>query len=306
LKLQDHDEYLHLGYPRENLSPWKENYYFNFIDTTANCLGIFHVSIQRHKGTAILKAICVLDGNSFSYINEIEWPLYAGKNLSDSVVISDGVLTFEILEPFKRHRVLFDDSSTRMNLIYEKRFDQYLYSNEGFTDNHGDKALDVVHYEQGMSVNGDISIGSTITKISCLGHRDHTWGFRDEQNLGGWNWIAIQCDNSTWNFYQLRRNNGSPNSVAGFISYKDRNETIIDVQVIDIQNNVDGEPVFCDYRVKLESGTVFNISAERFIRMPIPFGGGVPVIHHENFSNFLIKETGEKGVGIDEHMIVST
>lgn len=305
MKLHNHDEYLHLGYPRDNSSPWKENYYFNFIDTTANSLGIFHVSIQRHKGIAVLKALCVLNGEAFNYVNQIKWPMYTETSLNDSVVVSDGVLTFEILDPFKSHRIIFDDSNTRMNMVYTKRFKEYLYSDDRFTENHGDSALDVMHYEQGMYVNGDISIGDLKTKITCLGHRDHTWGFRDEENLGGWNWIAIQCDHSTWNFYQLRRSNGAPNSVAGFISYKDRNETIIDVEITDIQKNDENEPTSCRYRVKLDNGNIFNISSERFVRMPIPFDGGAPVIHHENFSNFLIEETSESGVGIDEHMMVN-
>lgn len=304
--INDHDEYLHLGYPRSSTSPWKENYYFNFTDTAANAYGLFHVSIQRHKGIAVLKALCVINDAPFNYVNEIEWPMKNDNSHIDSVVISDGVLKFEILEPFECQKVVFDDGNTRMNMIYTKRFNTYLYDDERFTETHGDKALDVVHYEQGMFVNGDISINGSKLDIRCFGHRDHTWGFRDEQNLGGWNWIAIQCNSSTWNFYQLRRSNGAPNSVAGFISYEDRNETIIDVEIIDIESNDNNEPVICNYRVTLQNGDVFNVSAKRFIRMPIPFGGGVPVIHHENFSNFLIKETGEIGVGIDEHMIVQT
>ncbi len=303
MQLTPHDEFLHLGYPRDKAHPWKENYYFNYIDRDADAMGIFHASIQRHKGIASIKAISVIGGKPLTYAVDIPWPPIGDEVQNESVIITDGKLTFEIIEPYKKQRVTFEDGDTHIAFEYTDRFREYLYEHESYTESQGDKALDVTHYEQGMHVNGQIKFDGKVRNISCLGHRDHTWGFRDEQGLRGWNWIAVQTESFTMNFSKVRRK-GLPDSEDGFISYADRAEAVKAVEIIDIEKNEDDDPIVCKYRVTLKSGTQLNIIATRFLRMFLPGKKGVPVVHHENFSEFLIEETGETGVGIDEHMVI--
>lgn len=289
MQLTPHDEFLHLGYPKDKKHPWKENYYFNYIDREADAMGIFHSSIQRNKGIASLKTISVIGGKPLTYAVDIPWPPKGGEVQNESVVITDGKLTFEIIEPYKKQSVTFEDGDTHIAFDYTDQFREFLYEHESNTGEQDDKAMDVIHYEQGMHVNGQIKFNGKVRNISCLGHRDHTWGFRNEEGLKGWNWIAVQGENFTLNFSKVRRN-GHPDSEAGFISYADRDEAVTAVEVIDIAKNADDEPIVRKYRVTLKSGTQLTIVGTRFLRMFLPPKKGLSYAHNENFQISLLKK----------------
>tara|TARA_B100000446_G_scaffold186860_1_gene214305 strand:+ start:2854 stop:3768 length:915 start_codon:yes stop_codon:yes gene_type:complete len=303
MQLTPHDEFLHKGYPKTDTTSWKENYYFNFVDENADAMGIFHASIQRHNKLIAVKVLIVIDSELFSYKNNIAWPTEAIDHLDDSVVVGDDKLCFRIVEPFLKHQVLFSDGGTSITLNYKERFPEYLYPEKENTD----QSLSVVHYEQGMHVSGEINYKGRTRSIECFGHRDHTWGFRDESGLVGWHWIAIQSERSTWNFALVSRNDGT-SSKSGFISNGDMAQSITDVEVLSVEPNAKGEPINAHYKVTTENGDVFHVSAERHKYIPIPIDGapGTSAFVHENISKFIVEETGEKGIGIDEHMVSSS
>ncbi|SDU04261.1 hypothetical protein SAMN05216296_1440 [Pseudomonas pohangensis] len=303
--LTDHDEFLHLGYPKGSQAPWKENYYFNFCDRKANALGIIHASLQRDKGVLTIRTHQVLDGKQFNYVNTLAWPPGVGAR-SEQVVLTDGALGIEVLEPFNAHRIQLTHDELSMTLNYRKRFEAFDYPDahspaEGLPE--ADKAMDVKHYEQGMTVEGTIDFNGKRYEINCLGHRDHTWGFRDESGLRGWNWVAMQGENSSINLTQVRRRDWA-NTEMGFISYTDKALAVTAVEVADIRYNELQEPVVTRYAVTLEDDSRLHITATRFTRMFLDDPKRNGVIFHENFSEFVIEETGEKGVGVDEHMLL--
>lgn len=296
MQLTPHDEFVHKGYPKSGDAPWKENYYFNFIDQEADAMGIFHASIQRHRKVAVLKVLIIIDGELFNYTNEIPWPTGKLDPLDECAVVGDGKLFFRILEPYLNHQVLLNDGETSIELNYSKRFPAYLYPEKENTD----QALSVLHYEQGMHVLGKITYKGETRSIACFGHRDHTWGYRDESGLAGWHWIAIQSETSTWNFSLISRQDGRF-SHGGFVCKHDKARAITDVQVLKLEHNTEGEPMKSLYRVTTEEGDVFHVRAKRYRYIPVPLHSSAFV--HENISEFTIEETGEKGIGIDEHMI---
>ncbi len=299
--LTDHDEFLHMGYPRNDSTPWKENYYFNFYDFEQGSLGIIHSSIRRDKGVVTVRAHVIQDGEQFNYTNTIPWPPQA-EALPDSTVISDGTLSVEIVNPFAEHRVMFNNEDLNMDLRFTKRFEAFNYhdASEGQSETEDDKALSVEHYEQGMVVAGTVAINGKTVSIDCLGQRDHTWGFRDERNLLGWNWVAVQAEASTLSFSKVRRKDDT-SLVAGYISTPAGNQAVTAVDVVDISRNTENEPLDVHYRVTLADDSVLNIKASRATKMLLG-NPGSRVIHHENFSKFMIEETGEAGLGVDEHM----
>ena len=263
-------------------------------------MGIFHASIQRHRKVAVLKVLVVIDSELFNYTSEIPWPTTQLDHLDECAVVGDGKFCFRILEPYLKHQVLLNDGETSIEFNYSERFPAYLYPEKENTD----QALSVVHYEQGMRVSGKINYKGKGRSIDCLGHRDHTWGYRDEAGLAGWHWIAIQSETSTWNFSLVSRQDGR-SSHGGFVCNADKAQAITDVQVLELEHNADGEPLNTLYRVTTEGGDAFHIRAKRYRYIPVPFPGGAAFVH-ENISEFTIEETGEKGMGIDEHMVVSS
>ena len=300
--LTDHDEYLHLGYPRQTESKWKENYYFNFIDREADAVGIIHFSIRRDTGRAIFNLQGRVGGERLRYTNNIAWPATDRSAFKEGVVLTDGCLTLEIIEPHKKHSVTFEKDTTKLNLNYTRRFDVYQYTPHTAPDAETDVNMSIEHYEQGLHLNGKVEFGGKNIEINCLAHRDHSWGYRDESGIVGWNWIAIQFESATLNFTQtVSHKLGVMGN--GFISTVNGNKTIVTVEVNEVINDDKGEPEIAKYTITDEDGAKTDFTARRFTSVVIPMNKARTTMCYENFSEFTNESTGETGLGIDEHML---
>lgn len=302
MKITEHDEFLHLGYPKDASDPWKENYYFNYIDREANAMGIFHCSFMRFDNQVRITTLQLIDGKHYSYREFFPLPLTDPELLNDQLIMKSDKWRFEILEPNKHHRLSFQEGDLSVILNFTDRFEVFNFDET--VSNEEDKGFDMAHYEQGMRVEGEVIVGGKPRTINCYGHRDHSWGFRDESGLGGWHWIAIQGEKSAWNITRVKRI-GKPDDQTGFVSEANDSHLIVAVEVMDIQYNDKEEPVVCKYKVQLDNGETKNITASRFARLNV--GENDPdakVVFYENMSEIVIEETGEKGVGVDEHMVV--
>lgn len=296
-RLTPADEYVHLSYPRDLTGPWKENYYFNFIDRSAQVWGINHFSISRHTGNATFRAFHVVDGEVHSHVASIPW--------ADGGAVGDEKLEMEIVSPFERQMVRFADGDYSIELAFSPRFSVFDYNAHGPKNAVAESAtetFDTEHYEQGVLVSGTAIIGGIERDIRCFGHRDHSWGYRDEAGLQGWNWVAIQFGSATVNLFYLRSREG--NLEKGFVSRPDGNEEICSIELLGNRQDTDGLPEYARYRSSTASGRTMTFAATRFshVRIPLSEAGRVVVI--ENFSDFVWEETGEHGAGIDEHMVV--
>ena len=176
MSLTEHDEFPHLGYPKNDSRPWKENYYFNYCDREAGALGLIHCSFMRDLGVVRLTHFHLIDGQEHIYISYPTLPLDRPEGTPDSVVVARDHYRFEVVEPHKKHRLELSEDNFSAVLNYSDRFDVYDFPYE---DDGSDKALDARHYEQGMYVEGEITVNGESRAVKCLGHRDHTWGFRE-------------------------------------------------------------------------------------------------------------------------------
>lgn len=290
--MEPQDEFIH-DYPKPLDAHWKENWYFNFIDRANNAWGINHISLMRHIQKGRFSAFHIIDGEIMLYSNVIDIP----DKLPE---LSDGKLKFEFVEPFKKFKVTFIGPRHEINLDYEARFDVYDY-NAGKKPRSDNKKMAMNHYEQGLFVKGSIVKDGKKKQISCYGHRDHSWGYRNESKVTGWNWIAVQFDNMTINMSKVVV--GEAYMGNGFVSTKDGNARIFTVNIEDtkFENKLPVSSVFTGVDAKNRK---FRLKSEKFSGLVLPMdekGKGVTV--YENFSEFTNLDTGEKGVGIDEYLI---
>lgn len=298
----DHDEYLHYGYPRGDDLQWKENYYFNLIDEPNQVFGICHFSIRRNVGKAVFTFNCLAGGKRIRHINLIDWPPADRALFSESVILSDGCLTLEIVRPFAEHRVTFSKDDINLDVTYTRRFDTYFYDSDDHSSAETDKSLAIEHYEQVMFARGSISVDGESIPIKCAAHRDHSWGYRDESSIHGWNWTSVAFPDSGWNFAQVRKLD-RPANAAGFISDASGNRSVQNVAVDEVIANEKGEPDRARYTVHMADGGVLHVQTRCLERMVMPLNREKTTIVFENFSEFLVEETGERGIGIDEHMV---
>ncbi len=294
----DEDEYIHEDYPRDDETPWKENWYFNFIDKENNAWGFNHISLERHKNRGRFCTMHVVDGETFKYLEYFALS-------EDFTEINDGKLHLEFLEPHKKFRLRFDGPNHSIDLNYRGRFDVFDYDHDrGKNKPKGDKkSLAVHHYEQALTVTGTLTKDGVKRDISCFGHRDHSWGYRNEMNISAWNWIAAQFADKTINLMLVRIKDFSGS--RGFISDANGNTTITKVEVVSTERNAQDEPANAVYKVTDENGKTFSMASEVFSTVSTPpgeDGAGDTITVYENFSHFTLLESGEKGIGIDEYL----
>jgi len=290
------DEYVHNDYPRDEDKAWKENWYFNFIDRENNAWGINHISLERHKQQGRFMAAHVVDGEILMHVDFI--PL-----TEDFREITDGKLRVEFVEPHKEFRLTLNGPNHSVDLTYLARFDVFDYGEKGDQTVRGDKSsMSISHYEQGLTVKGTLTKDGTTRPISCFGHRDHSWGYRDETNIAGWNWIAVQFPGRTVNVAQVRVAGMEPTS-GGFVSEAGGNTRIRQVNIVSTDRNENGVPVSSVFEAVDERGRAWTLTSQRFSGLVLPLNEkGKNVVVYENFSDYTVAETGEQGVGIDEYL----
>lgn len=291
--MEARDEFVH-DYPKPLDSHWKENWYFNFIDRENGAWGINHISIERHKQTGRFSAIHVVDGQMLLYSNVID--------VEDEIPeLTDGKLKFEFVKPFEQFKLTFNGPRHQVDLDYKARFPMFDYGSGGKDKSGKRRELVTNHYEQALVCTGKITFKDQAREIECFGHRDHSWGYRNESKVKGWNWVAAQFPDKTINMCLIDL--GDKALASGFVSTANGNSRIksVTVEDTDFKNRCPVASVFTGVDA---DGRSWKLKSDKFSSLYLPMQEkGKGVVAHENFSEYENLDTGEKGVGIDEYLI---
>ncbi len=284
------DEGIH-PYPRNLNSPWKENWYFNFIDREHGAWGIHHISLMRHTNKGRFTAIHVVDDEIIPYSNVID--------IANLEKTSDGRLTFEFVEPFKKFRVSFAGPRHQVTLDYDALFPVFDYGKQDETDEN--KALSVHHYRQALVARGTLTKDGATRPIECVCDRDHTWGYRDEGMLTGWNWVGAYFPARTVNFHRILM--GEQAFAAGYVSTAAGNTRVtrLEVEGTRFVNQAPVSAVYAGY--DREGRLLARLKTEMFSCLCLPMQDKEGVVIYENFVEITDLETGEKGHGVDEYLL---
>lgn len=291
--MKPQDDFMH-DYPKNLESAWKENWYFNFIDRRNRAWGINHISLMRHTQKGRFTAIHVVDDEILPYTNVID--------IEDLKGTSDGTLTFEFIEPFQKFRVAFNGPSHQLEIQLDALFPVFNYGKG--RESEENRALSVEHYRQALVARGTLTQGGRTRPIACVCDRDHTWGYRDEGMLTGWNWVGVYFPNRTVNLNRILM--GEHAIGAGYVSRKEGNFRVTRVEV-EGTRFADDAPVSAIYTGYDQEGRVLaRVRSEMFstLRMPMPLTDAKKIMmFHENFAEFTDLETGEKADGVDEYCL---
>ena len=286
------DDYCHTDYPQVLSGLWKENWYFNFIDLPNKAWGMHHISLERKTGRGRFRALHIIDHDASYYENEID--------VADRCeCLSDGNLTVEVIEPFKTHTVEFDGQGYKLALKFNARFAVRDY--EGREKDRNKEKVAVEHYEQGMMVSGFIEKSNESRILSCYGHRDHSWGYRDESNIKGWRWVAINFDSYNMSFVKVWITEDLSID-AGFITNNEMSTAIKKVDILSTKYDERGVPIGSEYALNDSEGRRFVLTSQRFSTTEIPMKEKKGGVVHENFSYFFNKGESTAGTGVDEYM----
>ncbi len=285
-------------WPADCETTWKENWYWNLADRAAGVWGFCHASFVRTEGKAVFSACMMVDGRVRFHRNEIPIPA--------EPALDDGVLRVEIAEPHRLHRITVDTSEYRLALDYRARFEPFSYGGRRIAANRqAIEHLRLKRYEQGMKVSGTCTLKDSGREIGidCLGHRDHSWGKREESRIDGWNWAAVQLPEKTINL--TRSFSGDAFNVNGFVSTAAGNTGVVEVDFETLAFESDGRtPLETRYTFRDENGDRWHLRSRRFSDLFEPLRAmraQQKTIIFENFADYEMEETGEKGWGIDEY-----
>ena len=284
------DEFIH-DYPRDLDSPWKENWYFNFIDRKNRAWGINHISLMRHTNKGRFTAIHVVDEEIIPYSNVID--------IEGLAETSDGRLTFAFLEPFRRFHVTFNGPRHRLALDYDALFPAFDYGKRHEDDRN--RALSVDHYRQAVVARGTLTKDGATRPIECVCDRDHTWGYRDEGMLTGWNWVGAYFPARTVNFHRILV--GEHAFASGYVSTAEGNARVarLEVEGTRFEDQAPLSAVYTGY--DREGRVLARLRTEMFSRLCLPMQDKEDRIIYENFAELTDLETGEKGHGVDEYLL---
>jgi hypothetical protein len=285
------DEYPHAPSERPD---WRESYYFNFVDQESGVSGFTTIGLLPNlKKREFVFALFHDDKRELHYLEP------EGSVPDDFVVsLSDGRLSYELLEPLKEWRIRLADENENVtaDLRWKGRFPAYHFGGGSGTSWSG-------HFEQSGHVDGVIKLpgrGSAI--VSGLGQRDKSWGHRD-WHIESWYALHAQFDSLS---IGLRRDivNGVAHLSGGISSSSGH----VAISKVDLETGfTDAEvrmPVRATTRVHGANGSRYTlrsslISPASFVRFSRPFPGGTTELFEE-MAIHECEELKKKGTGLIE------
>ena len=304
--LNNQDEYPHSILKEMNLteypSNWNESWYFNFISKPLSC--ITRISFNPDVGKShILCLILVDDKPVKAHVNEISFEL---NTLPDTY--GDKYCRYTLIEPHKKWHIEYRDRKYELKFDSLARFKPFDYFEgrkmEEFSAEYAD-LLDTAaqrHYEQACTCKGTFTKRKTgdSFEFEILGHRDHSWGVRSWVFIDRWNWISAQFEDRTINIARIEVKGHL--LIGGFISTKDGNKAVKDVQ-IETKCEDDGKtPISSTFTITDQDGTTVKVvsNTRKSIYLPQPTKFGVTEVF-EQVVDFNLNDM--KGEGISEYLI---
>jgi hypothetical protein len=294
------------------------------VDPAANVFGVLHWHLTN-KGFGRHESYFVLDGVQQSYA--LRTPL---DPKPDAGPWSDGVLTYEVIDPFQHIRITMDGPRYGFELDFTGRFAPFDYHDSV----RGDPLavafpFHAGHYEQAMDCKGTFELRAGPAKgerrtIDCWSHRDHTWSDRFAQepdwDFGGGHmlghfWPSIQLPDRHINVFGFwfQAKMGQPNetaSLGGFESTKDGSRPILNAAAELVDTEADGVRTMngVRYELTMPDGDVIHVrSTKKHGQIKLWLRGENELENrmdcYEPFFDWIVEETGETGTGVGEFSV---
>ncbi len=187
---------------------FNESMYFNFFDPKKSLGGFVRLGNRANEGRAEMTVCLFLaDGRVLFSFNRAQ--------IDHNDAFDAGGMRFEVLEPSEKLRTTyqgkvielknarelsdparaFQDSPRRtisLDLEHTACGPMYGSSKSGAEEKRkASEQFGKAHYEQHMSIQGQLTIEGEVFEINGLGLRDHSWGPRHWQAIYGYEWLTI-------------------------------------------------------------------------------------------------------------------
>jgi hypothetical protein len=244
-KLDARDEYTHEVGSEPNFN---ESMYFNFFDPARRTGGFLRIGNRPNEGYAeVTTTVFLPDGR---VLFDFQRPKIGGNGEFNAAGTR-----FEVLDPTERLRTTMRGKpvalreprdmidprhaftanphvSVSIDLLHTAVGPLYGNSHdESEADSSPEQQFAKAHYEQHMHVSGGLDIDGERIEISGNGLRDHSWGPRYWQAIGGYEWVTMNFGDDLGAMLSVIRRPGKPVRMGGVLVRGDTIDPIDDIAI---------------------------------------------------------------------------
>ncbi len=250
LKLDPRDEYTHAP---EAVGNYNESMYFNVFDSVRRIGAWVRIGNRPNEGHAEMTCCIYLPDGRVGF-------MFGRPAIANNEQMAAAGMRFEVLEPFKRHRVTYEGEVLLMDdplamadpsaafKRYPKRPASIALEFEGVSPMHGGEIVGMDgerleldpehavyrgHTEQNMAVNGRITVDGVRHEVSSgTGYRDKSWGPRHWHSFFWYKWLPVTFSRDFGILLSIKgRPEGGPNRVSGNVLRDGQYEPVIDGRI---------------------------------------------------------------------------
>ena len=250
LKLDPRDEYTH---PPEPVGNYNESMYFNAFDPAVGIGAWVRIGNRPNEGHAEMSCCVYLPDGRVGF-------MFSRPAITGNEAMAAAGMRFEVLEPFKRHRVTYEGELLLMDdplamadpssafKRYPKRPASISLEFEGVSPMHGGEIVGMDgqaivldpehsvyrgHTEQNMAVEGHITVDGTVYPFKGgTGYRDKSWGPRHWHSFFWYKWLPVTFSRDFGILLSIKgRPEGGPNRVSGNVLRNGAYEAVIDGRI---------------------------------------------------------------------------
>lgn len=254
LVLDPADEYTHTPEPVSN---YNESMYFNFFDADAGLGGWMRIGNRPNEGHAEMTCCIYLPDGRVGF-------MFARPQITDNAAMSAAGMTFDVIEPFARHRVAYDGELLLMDdplamanpsaafKQYPKRPARIRLDFAGVSPMHGGEivALDGSrleldpqqavyrgHTEQNMQVQGALELDGQSWDVDGTGYRDKSWGPRHWHSFYWYKWLPVTFPDGFGILLSIKGRRGGADHVSGNVLRNGAYEPVLDGRIETVWND---------------------------------------------------------------------
>lgn len=252
------DDYMHRP---EDASNFNESRYYNWFDPGPGIGGWVRMGNRVNEGYAELTVCLYLPDGRVGFM--FKRPRIVNNDAHDA-----GGLRFEVLEPYARHRVVYEGRVCALDQPRQMADPKVAFQSNPHLDcridldltaagaawggepewEEGEERPDLDptkmfargHTEQHMAVTGRISVGDeSWDVVHGLGLRDHSWGPRYWQNIWWYRWLTVNLGADLGLACTISGTQDGNRSVNGFLYDTRRYGTNDWIRIRDVQLSSD-------------------------------------------------------------------
>jgi hypothetical protein len=286
--LTDADDYPHNSSERPD---WRESYYFNFVDLDSGLSGFSTIGLLPNLAKREFVFVIFHGDKREVHFTEPEGPVPS----DPAKALSDGRLSYELVEPFKKWRIGFAGENVTAAIHWKARFPACNFGGGSGTSWSN-------HFEQSGYFEGIIKLPDGSKVLRGLGQRDKSWGPRN------WNiesWYALHAQFNSLSIGLRRDIVDGVAHASGGISTADGHVAIsrvdLETEFTETEARV---PIRATTHIYGADGSRYTlhstlVSQASFVRFSRPFPGGTTELFEE-MAIHECDELGKKATGLIE------